>query len=206
MNRSDSRDERSFHGRILRHGVRLVGPVLLILVASGCAGGLDPIDVRAVVAARQGVEEFGMRGERERFPLGDEDDIDRGEEPAVKRRSAVLSTLLAFFPGLLVPGTGHFYAGDRRTARQLLRVGETGWVLTAVGGGLAVGGYAAGQSDLTSTSISLYVSGGGIGGIGLAYVLSAWIYDMIDAPRAARSGGEPPPRTPFVKSLDIFEE
>ena len=184
----------------------LAGCSFLLVLASGCAISFESIDVRAVVAARAGVEQFDNDAESEPYPRPSDEDIDRGEEQPRARRSAFLGTLLAIFPGLLVPGTGHYYAGDRKTARQLFRVGETGLVLTAVGGGLVVGGIAAGESDLVGTSISLYVTGGGIAGIGLTYLLSAWIYDIIDTPRAARSGGRPPPRTPFVEGLDIFAE
>ena len=182
-----------------------VGWVSLVLGGLGCSLPHGSIDVRAVVAARHGLEDYRVRDDSERYPADDDGDIDDGSAEKKPRKSVILGSLLSFFPGLLVPGVGHYYAGDAKTGRRLLRVGEIGWVLTAVGGGLVVGGVAASDNDLDGVAVGLYVAGGTAGGIGLTYLLSAWFYDMWDTPRAVRSGGRPPPRTPFVDSLDIFD-
>lgn len=116
----------------------------------------------------------------------------------------ILGELIAIFPGFFVQGLGHRYAGDYRTASQLGRVGQIGMLLTLLGGGIVTGGYFAEDADQTSLGISLYASGGFIGAVGVTYWGTAWIYDIIDTPRAILSGGRPPPRSTFVESLDVF--
>ena len=105
------------------------------------------------------------------------------------------SVKLASQPGVIVHGLGHLYAGDDQTFGRLSNLGQLGYVLTVVGGGLAVGGYYLDEDDtellgqdLTDpTAYSLYAAGGVAGGIGLAYFFTAWFYDMIDTTGASRS-------------------
>jgi len=113
--------------------------------------------------------------------------------------------LLAIFPGILIHGAGHYYAGDYATAGKLFRIGEFGYLLTAVGAGAGVGAYYLDRNDQKGYAYSLYATGGVITLAGVTYVMTAWIYDLIDTPRAVRSGGEPPPRSEFVEALDIFK-
>jgi len=165
---------------------------------SGC--GLSPgaFSVSAVLEARAGLDE-----PRVRLPVEEEEVPE--QETRKPSGSVFLGELLAFFPGLIVPGVGHYYAGDYRTASRLLRIGEFGYLLTAVGGGIGIGGYYLHQKESQTTfAYSLYATGGVIGTCGIGFVLTAWIYDMVDTPRAVRTGGTPPPRSSFVDSLDIF--
>ena len=118
----------------------------------------------------------------------------------------ILGEVIAIFPGAIVPGLGHYYAGDYRTSSQLRRVGGLGLALSAIGGGLITGGvYLDDEEDVPNGyAYGLYGTGGTIGGIGLIYYLTAWWYDIIDTPRAVRTGGRPPPRSEFVESLDFL--
>ncbi len=170
----------------------------LCFLLSGCGLGGRAIDFTSVAQARAGLEH-----PRDRLPL-DEEEMPEREPREVG--SVFVGELLAIFPGLFVHGLGHYYAGDYRTATRLFRIGEFGYLLTAVGGGVGVGGYYLDRSSGSNwPPITLYATGGTIALIGVTYVLSAWFYDMIDTPRAVKSGGEPPPRTPFVDSLDLFK-
>jgi len=130
--------------------------------------------------------------------------VEREDGPAFGE--VFLGELIAIFPGAIVPGLGHYYAGDYRTSAQLRRVGGLGIALTAVGGGLAAGGHFLDEDEDVPDGYAygLYGAGGTVGVIGLAYYLTGWIYDIIDTPRAIRSGGKPPPRSKFVEGLDLF--
>lgn len=164
-------------------------------MTSGCAlsgGRIDPDLVaraRASAAswpavsspARQGLYE---RDAREYDPI--EEEVEEEEHGSV-----FVAELLAIFPGFFVHGLGHTYAGDRETARRLRRMGEWGWAFTAVGAGAITGAYFADRSSDGIFPISLYVAGGAAGGVGVGYLLSAWVMDIYDTPRAVRSGGRP---------------
>jgi len=176
--------------------VRILVTVALALLIQGCELTWAPIDIRAVQGARRGLED------RETFPpLKDEDAYI--ERPA--SRSVFLAELLAIFPGFFVHGLGHYYAGDYRTSRKLGHIGQFGWLLTALGGGMVLGGYYLDKDDQENFAYSLYGAGGVTGVVGVSYLLTAWIYDIADTPRAVKSGGLPPPRTPLLDSMDIFE-
>ena len=160
----------------------------------GCAparfGGGVRIDPQLVFAVQ---ERMPRRGEEGARPFEDEGHDDEGEyyDEEENGKSVFVGTLLAFFPGLLVHGLGHMYAGDQQSARRLRHMGEWGYLLTAIGGGLVAGGIALDDSSDDIVPISLYVSGGTIGFVGLGFFFTAWILDMYDTPRAVRSGGRP---------------
>jgi hypothetical protein len=158
----------------------------LFLLCAGCASPFEAIDGGLARQAR-----LALRQERPPQFEGDETE-EAPEEPP--RKSVLVAELLAIFPGFLWHGLGHYYAGDTRTARRIHKAGEWGYLLTAIGGGIVLGGYYLDkETDLQNFAISLYASGGVTGTIGSGFFLTAWFYDMIDTPRAVRSGGEPPP-------------
>ena len=169
------------------------------LLASGCRatwGTLDPAVVRSARATLH----------RQDFPpLEEYEEVHRDPEPRGTIGEAILGTVLAIFPGVIVHGTGHFYAGDRSTARKLSRVGQFGYLLTGAGVGLGFGAHAAMEEDLDGLGVSLYSGAAVVGGAGILYLLSAWVYDVVDTPRAVLSGGRPPARTEWVDALDLFD-
>ena len=185
-----------------------VGFLLLPLVGSGCALENYRFDVEAIGNARLALAQLK---ERDLYYAGEEEEAEEVREKGTVGE-AIAGELLAIFPGVIVHGLGHLYAGDERTFGRLSRLGQMGYVLTAVGGGLVVGGYylekddteVLGQSLTKPIAYTLYGTGGLAGGIGVMYFLTAWIYDMVDTPRAVLSGGKPPPRSGFVESLEIF--
>jgi hypothetical protein len=174
----------------------------LAAAGSGCALSWSPLDLVAVQNARRGLDEF------EKHPIK-RPEKPKVEEEEVSTGSVILGELIAIFPGFFVHGLGHHYAGDYKTSRRLSHVGQLGYLLTAVGGGLAVGAYYIDKgdddNDYQGIVYSMYGAGGTIGVIGVGYFLVAWFYDMIDTPRAVESGGEPPRRTPLLDSMDLFE-
>lgn len=133
-------------------------------------------------------------------------------EEAPGTGQAILGELLAIFPGVLVSGLGHYYAGDAATARRLNRVGLVGEGFLLAGAGMGVGGYfiLEDAEDLDDdfgqvTAGSLLVGvGGALGVAGLLPFLTAWFYDMIDTPRAVLSGGQPAPTPEILKGVDYF--
>jgi hypothetical protein len=153
--------------------------------------------VSAVESALAGFQRY-QEGE----PLEEPERVE--PEPPPERGSVFVGTLLSIFPGIVWPGLGHTYAGDSRTGSQLRRVGEFGLVMTVVGGGVGVAAYYANEADQTGLSYGLYGTGATLALIGVTYWFTAWIYDMVDTPRAVRSGGRPPPRSRFIEGLDIF--
>jgi hypothetical protein len=180
--------------------------VVTVVSGTGCAARWDRVDAAAVDLARLGLAQEGVREGRRRFSLpNDEEDYGPPAKEGPGIGSVILGEMLAIFPGLLVHGLGHYYAGDYRTATRLRHVGEFGYIMTAIGGGLGVGGYFLEREDLTGTAYGLYATGAVVGAAGLFYIMTAWFYDMIDTPRAVRSRGRPPVSSGFVESLDIFD-
>ena len=175
---------------------QLLAALYCVVAAAGCRGlGSSRIDLGAVRGARAGLDSPRIHLEEDERP----------EREPRGAGSVILGELLAIFPGILVQGVGHYYAGDYNTAARLFRVGETGYLLTAVGAGVGIGGYYLDRGNSSQgLAYSLYASGGLLVTIGVGYWLTAWFYDMIDTPRAVRSGGEPPPKSKFVEALDIF--
>lgn len=184
----------------------LVRPELLLFVGlfTGCGLPSGLIRVSSVQMARLGLEQRVDDFGREVDPLAVESD-DLPAPEVRERGSVIVGELLAIFPGMLVHGLGHYYAGDYKTAARLFRIGEFGYLLTAVGGGAGVGAYYLEREDQKGYAYSLYATGGTLAVVGLSYFFTAWIYDMIDTPRAVRSGGQPPPRSEFVEAMYIFD-
>jgi len=180
---------------------------LLVAVAvpllSGCEIGLDTLDLSTVRNARAGFQEHF-----EKYPVGAKRHTEEvGASKGGSLGDVIVGELIAIFPGFFVHGLGHYYAKDYQTSRQLRSIGEIGWLFSAIGGGLIVGGYYLDENDddkWQGTVYSLYGSGSFFGLVGVGYLMVAWFYDMIDTPRAVETGGEPPPRSRFVESLDFF--
>jgi len=93
--------------------------------------------------------------------------------------------LLAFFPGLLLHGYGHFYAGDNLMGATLL----TGEIISVVSIGLG----AVMQSDPDSFSGGIFGSSTSAQSLGKDFIIGGaiafgalWIIDMAHAPTAAK--------------------
>ncbi len=187
-----------------RFSMLLFSLVLFQLVFTGCGGldhgrGLDEASIlRARAAYRDRVSLVSIQTQ------DDPDDKWPAEQPSDRAGSfldVVVAELIAIGPGMIVQGLGHRYAGDYKTAGQLMRVGGVGIGLSGLSFGLVAGGR-----EISEDWIGAAVSGAGygIGVIGVGYYLSAWLYDIYDTPRAVRSGGRSPPDSPFVDSLDFI--
>ena len=186
-----------------RFALPLLSCVLLSFF-SGCGGLETPreFDERAVSRA---LDDYRDRTSLISLQTSKDAGEEWPEDDASHRRGSmldvVIAELIAIGPGMVVQGLGHRYAGDYRTSDQLMRVGAVGVGVGALGVGLAVGG-----NEITEDWIGDAVGGAGIGisAIGAGYYLAAWLYDIYDTPRAVRSGGRPPPGSPFVESLDFI--
>ena len=201
-------------GRFFVTRATLTGAVVAMLLGTGCSLGewrlrVDAVDRARFALAQLTERDLYTRGEEERVAeeTGAADDV-----PTASVMDHIAAELIAIFPGMIVHGLGHLYAGDEQTFGRLSNLGQLGYILTIAGGGLAVGGYyldkeevdVFGQDLTQSTAYSLYAAGGVAGGIGLAYFFTAWFYDMIDTPRAVSTGGRPPPRSKFIEALEII--
>jgi hypothetical protein len=164
---------------------------LLCFVGNGCAPTFQRIDSRLATRARQGLprsfhfitQQYDFAGEEPSYDEEVEEDEERG------RKSLFVATLLAIFPGMLIHGLGHYYAEDYETAKNIREIGEWGYLLTAVGGGVGTGAYFIDKSQDNFLPLSMYITGGTIASVGLAYFFTAWILDIYDVPRAVRTGG-----------------
>jgi len=197
--------------------------VLLLVVGLavvGCAGRFERIDARIADVASHGlVQKSSLEGftfalndqsrsrrnnERGRddyleFEAEDEFEEEFEEEEGEGGRSIILGEMIAVFPGMLWHGAGHHYAGDYETSRRLRSIGEWGYLLGGIGGGLILGGVAiqGGDPEFSGGDLedhlasSFYVAGGIVGAIGLFYFLTAWGGDIYDTPRAVREKGRP---------------
>jgi hypothetical protein len=193
-----------------RSGPRLLlGTLLVVLGAiaaclTGCAPRFTRVDSRLANRARLAI---GSGDTAPAFAWTQDDrDDHRYWEPSHPRerderreredgerarKSVVVAELLAIFPGMFVHGLGHYYAEDYESARKIRNMGEWGYLLTAIGGGLIVGAVFLDDSSDEILPISLYAAGGGTAAVGLAYFFTAWFSDMWDTPRAIRTGGRP---------------
>lgn len=187
-----------------RFSMLLFSLVLFQLVFTGCGGldhgrGLDEASIlRARAAYRDRVSLVSVQTQDD---SGDKWPVEHPSDRAGSLFDVVVAELIAIGPGMIVQGLGHRYAGDYKTAGQLMRVGGVGIGLS----GLSFGLVAAGR-EISQDWIGGAVSGAGygIGVFGVGYYLSAWFYDIYDTPRAVRSGGRSPPDSPFVDSLDFI--
>ena len=107
-----------------------------------------------------------------------EDSIIVSREVYGRRRDPGKAFFYALVPGLVVHGTGHFYAGDK----------TAGWAL--LGGevfGLCLIAYAVGvRSDSAPQDPDLDDEAGTIAVFGTALFAGTWIYDVIGAPLAVQ--------------------
>ena len=193
-------------GRFLVPIARLP-PILLIAAAasvpSGCAAPFEAIDRSLARAARVALVS------QERPPRfdGERDEDEPAVEPSPRRGSVFLAELVAIFPGILWPGLGHRYAGDIDTYQNINQAGQSGYLFLALGGGTLVGAHYLDHTDQPAHNyaVPLYATGGVMAGIGVGFYVTAWIYDLIDTPRAVRTGGQPPPEgTLFRRDLKDF--
>ncbi len=158
---------------------------LLLTGLVGCGPSIQRIDARLARGASQGLNTAWQV----RLSRYEDDEEYIAREPA--GGSVILGELLAIFPGVFVHGIGHYYAGDYESARAINKIGQWGYLLTALGGGMVTGAHFLDQSSDHILPVSLYTAGGGVGAVGLAYFFTAWFSDIWDTPRAIRSGGEP---------------
>ena len=179
--------------------------VLFQLVFTGCGGldhgrGLDEASIqRARAAYRERVSLVSVQTQDD--DTGDKWPTEQPSDRAGSFLDVVVAEVIAIGPGMFVQGLGHRYAGDYKTAGQLMRVGGVGIGLSGLSFGLVAGGREISE-DWIGDAIS--GAGYGVGILGVGYYLSAWWYDIYDTPRAVRSGGRPPPNSPFVDSLDFI--
>ena len=185
------------------------------LAVVGCAGRFERIDARIADVASHGLvqksslegftfarndQSRSRRNERGRddyleFEAEDEFEEEEGDGGG----SIILGEMIAVFPGMLWHGAGHYYAGDYESSRRLRSIGEWGYLLGGIGGGLILGGIAiqGGDPEFSGGDLedqlatSFYVAGGIVGAIGLFYFLTAWGGDIYDTPRAVREKGRP---------------
>ena len=89
-------------------------------------------------------------------------------------------------PGVLLHGSGHWVAGEKRTAKRLLTWQGIGMALAAAGG-VAIG--VSGGADEVMPGLVLLLPGGGL-------VVLSWLADIYGTAGGARIGGRPaaPPR------------
>jgi len=91
------------------------------------------------------------------------------------RKSALVGELLAIFPGAVVHGMGHRYAGNKEKADEILAMEL--YSLLPVGLGATLYGIGVSQ-DAEAVEVA-----GLIGmGVGAVPFLGTWIYDMVFTP------------------------
>ncbi len=96
-----------------------------------------------------------------------------GDEPS--RKSPVVGELLAIFPGILVHGMGHRYAGNSEKADEILAMEAYSLFPIALGGTL----WAIGE-DQDADAIRI---AGWVGmGVGAVPFLGTWVYDLVYTP------------------------
>jgi hypothetical protein len=131
------------------------------------------------------------RGPAARAAVPSEPAPDVPGEDTPPLRKGLVPTGAAVFPGLIVHGTGHFVAGDRKTGWRLLELEGAGLVLTGVGLGTLV---ATGASRHLSAPIFALP----VAGIGLFAV--SWLADAYGVSAPAGGTGTSVPSEPTVEA------
>lgn len=94
---------------------RRLGVLGLLIAASGLSGctiGFETLDLALVERASTA---FADRSSR--HPLAPNEEVVSSAPPGTG--SVILGELIAIFPGFIVKGLGHYYAGDAKTATKL---------------------------------------------------------------------------------------
>jgi len=114
----------------------------------------------------------------------------QGPEARVEKpsRGRLLPVAAAIVPGLLLHGSGHFVAGERRVARRL-------FVMEGVGVGMFVAGglpllLTGASRHSAAPSVALVVSGVGVFGL-------SWLADLYGAASGGTAGAPAGPGAPF---------
>lgn len=94
------------------------------------------------------------------------------------------ATVTAVLTGFVLPGSGHFAAGDRKTGRRLLLLGAAGAGLAAAGAATVL--YTNGNRHVSQFGIPLLVSGVGVLG-------ASWLADIYGAATGGVTRGERAP-------------
>ncbi len=112
------------------------------------------------------------------------EDTIRGERmDSIKLKDSNMAILYAVVPGIIIHGSGHFYAGKRKTGAILLASGVVGGALFFVGGlGVGLSQLDGGQSTWEPGYVFMATGG--------ALFLGSWVYDMIGAPLAVQKYNE----------------
>lgn len=92
---------------------------------------------------------------------------------SIKLKDPYMAIFYAFIPGLVIHGSGHFYAGKTETGFWLLGAEVAGVSIVYVS---ALAGYAASEAG----RISEVAEFGAIGG--LLLFVGSWVYDVVKSP------------------------
>ncbi len=88
--------------------------------------------------------------------------------PSLKLKKPYMAVFYAFVPGIIVHGSGHFYAGDSKTGTRLLLAEAAGGGLIFVGVVLTMAG---GQTVAGFSALS-----------GAILFVGSWVYDVVRSP------------------------
>lgn len=89
-----------------------------------------------------------------------EDTDEESNSPKDKPKSSLLATAAAFVPGLLLHGAGHYVAGEKDTAKELLAWEAVGFGLMAVSGAML--GFSGASRYGNEITIPALIGGSGI--------------------------------------------
>lgn len=114
-----------------------------------------------------------------------------------EEKSETIGVLLAIFPGILVHGLGHYYAGNDERFRDLLQEEGLGLLFLSLGAGLLFLGFSENDTsrdkdgaEKTYRQVSSIISfvGGSVSGLlGTFLFLGSWVKDIYDTPAAVRN-------------------
>ncbi len=111
--------------------------------------------------------------------MGDSVKVARAD--SIKLKDPKMAVLYSVIPGILVHGSGHFYAGKTKTGYWLLGAEVAGAAIVYVS---VLAGYAASEAGEVGT-----VAGFGVLGGGLLFV-GSWVYDVVKSPIAVKKQNE----------------
>ena len=105
-----------------------------------------------------------------------EDSVKAESLDSIKLRDPRMAVLYAIMPGMLVHGSGHFYAGEKTTGWVLVAGEVLSLAMLTYSIGVGIGKSTDGATSNGSSEV--------VGVVGVALLMGTWIYDVIGAPLA----------------------
>jgi hypothetical protein len=149
----------------------------ILLICFLCAKTYPSTNETETSVSRSGLKNSPQRGYSGLlFAQQMEDSVKAESLDSIKLRDPRMAALYAIMPGMLVHGSGHFYAGEKTTGWVLVAGEILSLAMLTYSIGVGIGKSTDGATSNGSSEV--------VGVVGVALFMGTWIYDVIGAPLA----------------------